>query len=110
MQPRAYANPAFMLTGWPNDDGTFIVAASDSLSLAEFTMRTTPFRIGDPRAVLEPAGIDLRVGMEKIHFAIGASYNEAMSNLFQHWSPDRSPFAIGDDQPALTAPRKELTS
>ena len=96
MDDAAYVNPTFMLTGWPNSDGTFTVAASDSLSIAQFQMRRIPFRLDDYRMALEPAGLDLRVGMERLHIAVGATYQEAMQHLFQHWTPEsKMPAALG---------------
>lgn len=101
--PRAYANPEFLLTGWSNGDGTVSVAASDSLSVAEFQMRTVALNIDDYRIPLKSAGLDLRVGMQQLHIAVGATYQDALRNLFEHWSPDKSPFALNAPQKALDA-------
>lgn len=107
MDSRAYAEPQFLLTGWPYGDG-FAVAASDSLSIAEFKVRTIPLSIEDHRPMLDPAGIDLRVGMERLHFGMGATYQDAMADLFRHWSPDRGPFALVSPALAIGSTTKEL--
>lgn len=98
----AYSEPDFVLTGWPNGDGTFSVAASDTLGLAEFTPRSVPLSIVDRRGPF--SGLDLRVGMERLYIGVGVTYHDALRDLFAHWSPDpdRGPFV-------LPQPAKELT-
>lgn len=94
--PDVVMNASWVILGSPHTSGDHVmVLASDSLTTAQLTAIYRTYE-RDPWDPFRPDTLDkilLSTEMKTYRMAIGATYAEAMSRLFDSWNPDDKPGA-----------------